>query len=554
MRMIVFLVALLALLGTAAPVGAQSSSPYAYTVDDPHAGLSTPDGPLNLDTPQALMETFLDAAQRGDWDRAAHTLDLSYLPPAEQAEQGPRLAQQLYQVVHRSTVIDWNALPDRPDGLDAMSSSKDPMAGAARRNIVLTRMELANRTVSIRIARLAPAGGEPLWVFSRQTVENVPMLHRIYGPTQFEKALPAGLRAQAFWTLAWWEVIALPLVLLLALAAAVLTHVAIRRFRRRSGSHRISAILKAVRIPSALFAFVGTFTLIRSIAFTFSGAVNAVLDPLQTALIVIAIAAILLSIMEAALDMVSDRQIDEDVTDPDAEHERNVYTTLSATRRIIIVMLILGGIGFILIETQISSTLGFSLVASAGAIGLVIAFAARAVLADIMASLQIAFAKTARIGDAVLFNDQWCHVEHIGFTHVQLKTWDGRRIMAPVNEFVSSSFENWTAEDPSILKPVLLHLDHRADVGRLREAFEDFVQADDDVIEKDEAQVQVVDHDAQSMVVRFVIRASDPSSGWDAQCRLREHMLDAAARMDAAASDAPAPSYLPRQREEQLVG
>lgn len=39
--------------------------------------------------------------------------------------------------------------------------------------------------------------------------------------------------------------------------------------------------------------------------------------------------------------------------------------------------------------------------ASAGVTGLIIAFAARRVLGDIMASLQIAFARTARIGGRV---------------------------------------------------------------------------------------------------------------------------------------------------------
>ena len=66
----------------------------------------------------------------------------------------------------------------------------------------------------IRIARVQAPGGEPVWVFSRQTVANVPALYEAYGPTRFEKALPPLLREQAFWTLAWWEVIALPLILL----------------------------------------------------------------------------------------------------------------------------------------------------------------------------------------------------------------------------------------------------------------------------------------------------------------------------------------------------
>ena len=109
---------------------------------------------------------------------------------------------------------------------------------------------------------------------------------------------------------------------------------------------------------------------------------------------------------------------------------------------------------------------------------LVLAFAARTLLSDIMASLQIAFAKTARIGDAVEFEGRWCYVEKIGFTHLRLRTWDGRRIMVPVGEFVQSSFENWTKEDASLTMIAHLHLDHRADIDALREDFGEFSAAE----------------------------------------------------------------------------
>ena len=544
--------ALLAMLAIPAAALAQGSSggssPYVFERDTINAGLPPADDDLYRDTPQALLESFMQAGRAEDWQQAAQLLDMTHLSPAEQRQLGPELARQLYHVVRRAMVLHWGSLPDRPDAVDATASTKDPMAGAARRSLRLASIDLPDRGVSVRISRVQAAGGEPQWLFARQTVQNVPELYAIYGPSAFEKALPSALRQQAFWTLAWWEVIAIPLVILIAFLAAALTWKGIASFRERYRDTRIGAVLHAIKLPAALFAFAGTFAAVRSAVFTFSGLINSILDPLQTLLIVLAFAAIFLSAVEAILDAIADDQIDE-LGDPEAERDRTYYTNLSALRRVAIVIVLLIALGIVLIQTEITQTLGFSMVASAGLLGLLLVFAARKMLGDMMASLQIAFAKIARIGDAVEYEGQWCHVETIGFTHVRLRTWDGRRIMAPVSEFVQSSFENWTRRDPAILKVVNLHLDHRADVDALREDFERFVADDDGVCNKDEAGLEVVDHTAQGMVLRAKACAPDPTTGWDMHCRMREFMLKAAAGRDAVAEREPGAAFLPRERE-----
>lgn len=528
-----------------------SSEPYVYEVDAINPGVGNTFSGSENDTPQALMEAFMEAGRNEDWRKASGALDLSYLPVSEQAAKGPELARKLHSVMKRAMTTDWAGLPDRPDAVDVTSSDKNPMAGIPRRNLMLARVSTSDHSVSIRMHRLQVDGGEPVWLFASQTVENVPELYERFGPTEFEQKMPPWLRAPAFWTLAWWEVIAIPLVLLVALLAAAATWAGIRAFCRKFGKKLPGRILAAMKAPAAILAFAGTFAVVRRIVFTFSGAINTLLDPLQTLLIVIAIAAVFLAVIEAILDMVADSQID-DLGKPEHEKDRNYYTTLSAIRRIVIVLLILLGIGIVLIQTDVTDTLGFSLLAGAGMFSLVLAFAARRMLSDIMASMQIAFAKTARIGDAVEFNGEWCYVEKIGFTHLRLRTWDDRRIMAPVASFVQSSFENWTKQDASLLKLAHLRLDHRADVDALRKEFARFVEDEDGICDKENAKIQVVDHDATGMWLRLIARAPDPATGWDMHCRMREYMLAAAARLDAAAGNEPAPAYLPREREVRI--
>ncbi|WP_370194766.1 MULTISPECIES: mechanosensitive ion channel family protein [Alphaproteobacteria] len=545
----------LILLATLSGAAAQDSAPTRYyEIDTLNSGLPPAEAYIGHETPQGMMESFVAAANARNWEMAAHMLDLSDIDPALQAEMGPVLAKRMFDIAENGMWLDWGDLSDRPDAMATNVAAENPMAGEPRRNIRLAILELPDRPVSVRIARVKPADGEPVWLFSRQTVGNILALHEIYGPTRFEQSLPGFLRERAFWTLAWWEVVALPLVLLIAIGAAFLVHAWVGRVKWRQPSRIARRILDSIQMPVALMACVGTFSLVNTLLFTFSGAVNRFLTPLQSTLFVIALAMIGVRIVDAVLDRVVQRNV-EALGDSEAAEQRDLYTNISAARRVAIVLALGAGVSLVLIQTNAFESLGFSLLASAGVVGLVLAFAARSVLANIMASLQIALAKTARIGDAVLYDDQWCYVEKINFTYIQLQTWDNRRLIVPVNELVSHTFENWTKQDSSITKIVALRLDHRADVDRLREAFQEFVQNDEDVINRETADVYVVDQDRSGMLVWFLAAASDPSTGWTMQCRLRETMLKAVVRLEAE-NGGPGTDravYLPREREELVA-
>nr|WP_255699723.1 mechanosensitive ion channel family protein [Jiella avicenniae] len=531
-------------------LGQDSASGRYFEVDAIHSGLEPADGHVDLETPQSMMETFVFAARGEDWKTAAQALDLSNVSPDVQPRMGPVLAKRLYEVMERAMWLDWGSLPDRPDAMQANASSKNPMAGEPRRDIRLTILELDRRPVSIRIARVKPQDEDPVWVFSSQTVDNIMAMHAIYGPTSFERALPEFLQKRAFWTLAVWEVIALPLILIGAIFAAWFAYRGLGQVQEHQPTRIGARIIDMIKVPFALMVCVGTFSLVKTMLFTFSGAVNMFLGPLQSALFVIALALVAVRVVDAILDRVVRQNLDH-LTDSGAATERDLYTNISAARRVTIVIAFLLGTALVLIQINAFQTLGFSLLASAGVIGLIFAFAARSILANIMASLQIALAKTARIGDAVLFDEKWCYVEKINFTYVQLRVWDNRRLIVPVSEFVSTPFENWTKQDAKLTKTVELKLDHRADVDKLRSAFEEFVDRAEDVVDKDQAKVQVIGQDDMGMVVRFMAAAEDPSAGWTMQCRLREEMLKAVVRLEAEYSQTPAEraSYLPRERE-----
>ncbi len=71
-----------------------------------------------------------------------------------------------------------------------------------------------------------------------------------------------------------------------------------------------------------------------------------------------------------------------------------------------------------------------------------------------------------------------------------------------------------------------------------------------------QGQLKKADDDAkpglQSDVDALMARAQDPKVGWKMHCRLREHMLAAAARLDAGEGNEPGPAFLPREREVRM--
>ena len=274
----------------------------------------------------------------------------------------------------------------------------------------------------------------------------------------------------------------------------------------------------------------GVLALLTRRFFVFSGPIDAVLGPLVTAGFVIA--AILFAMQ--ALDKVLEQLVSfspSELADPDRGRTRSVVTAISAIRRIVLVLAVIVGAGLILASAQLFRTLGFSLLASAGALTIVLGFAARKVLGNIMASLQIALNRSARIGDQIIWDDEWCTVERIHFTFVQLKIWTGNRIVVPVDEFVSKGFKSYTLAETKLTSTFKLTLAGTADTEAIRKRYEEAAAEEDEILGQDSVKCIVYSQDALGLTMRFQFDSPDPSTGWAIECRLREAMIRAAAEI-----------------------
>lgn len=504
---------------------AVTAQEVVYEIEDLNVGLSAAPERLDRSSPHGMMSSFIDLTASGHYDAAAHLLNLARIPGPDQPTTGPYLAELLAMLVDRKIVLNWAELLDRPDALNANATTKSPVAGDARRSILIAVLTIKDRPYPIRIERVKAPDEAPVWVFSERSVENIEVLHEAFGPSEMEQMLPAWVRKDAFWNLKWWEVIGFPITLLVAGFIGLLTHYAFSRLAKKADRSILTRMITAIRSPVVIFTTALVISLISSL-FIFSGPVSTILSPLIALGFVLSALVLVVNVVDQIIDQIVELD-DKDLKDVGLDDQRETATKVSLVRRMLIVIIVLIGFGVVLTEAGVFRTFGFSLLASAGAVTLILGFAAREVLSNIMSSMQIALNQSARIGDKVVYNGMICNVERINFTYVLLRVWTGVRLVVPVTEFVSETFENWTIKEPKMTRLIEIHTAHMTDVSQLRDVFSEVLKEVDqeELGEEEGHQILVTGHDVFGQVVTFCLSCSNPNTSWDISCEVRERLI-----------------------------
>lgn len=167
---------------------------------------------------------------------------------------------------------------------------------------------------------------------------------------------------------------------------------------------------------------------------------------------------------------------------------------------------------------------GVSLFASAGAAGIIVGLAARPLLSNLIAGLQIAITQPIRIEDAVIIENEWGWVEDIASTYVVIRLWDWRRMVVPLSYFIEKPFQNWTRDTASLIGVIALHVDYRADVARVRRWLEGAVK-ESKLWDGEVVNLQVIDADSRTIELRALVSARNAPQSWDLRCEMREKLI-----------------------------
>jgi small-conductance mechanosensitive channel len=203
---------------------------------------------------------------------------------------------------------------------------------------------------------------------------------------------------------------------------------------------------------------------------------------------------------------------------------RKHVTQVRVLRHVLDTLIVVLTIAVALMTFEPVRQYGVSLFASAGVAGLVAGLAARPMLSNLIAGIQIATTQPIRLGDEVMVENQWGRVDEITSTYVVLGLWDLRQLIVPLSYFIEKPFENWTRESTKLIGAVTFHLDYTVPIERLRSKALEIVKTsphwDGDV-----ASMQVSDAKETSLEVKILASARSSGALNDLRGEIREKML-----------------------------
>lgn len=220
---------------------------------------------------------------------------------------------------------------------------------------------------------------------------------------------------------------------------------------------------------------------------------------------------------------------------------RRLYTQAQMLTRIATFVVAVIGVAAALMTFPGVRQIGASLLASAGVAGIVIGFAARPVLSNLLAGVQIALTQPIRLEDVVIVEGEWGWVEEIRATYVIVRVWDERRLVLPLQWFIDHPFQNWTRHSSRLIGTVFWWVDYRMPLQPIRDEIKRVCEG---APEWDGrlAMLQVTDSNERAIQLRALVTAPDAPRAWDLRCRVREAVIDLIQREY--------PQYLPRLRAE----
>ncbi len=221
---------------------------------------------------------------------------------------------------------------------------------------------------------------------------------------------------------------------------------------------------------------------------------------------------------------------------------RRIQPQVRVLVRCLNVLVLFFGTGLILMSFPPVRQIGASLLASAGLAGLAAGFAAKPVLGNLIAGLQIAISQPIRLDDVVIVEGEWGRIEEISGTYVVLKIWDERRMVIPLQYFIETPFQNWTRSTSSLIGSVFLWVDYALPLEELREEAERICKDIPHLWDGRVCVLQVTDTTDKAMQLRVLLSSTDSSRSWDARCHMRERLISFVAKQY--------PQCLPQLRAE----
>lgn len=318
-----------------------------------------------------------------------------------------------------------------------------------------------------------------------------------------------------------WPGVAMAVAVTVALFTHWLAFTLLGQLFSRGGHSTDDAVLRHTRRPVGLILPVLAAMLVLSDD-RFPQAWTATADHVLALGLIASIGWLLVSFMSVLEDFVSaSSSLGKANDSPAARRRRTQALLLRRTGVVVVVIITLSGM---LMTFPSVRHVGVSLFASAGIAGLVAGIAARPVLSNLIAGMQLALTDVVSIGDVVVIEGQWGRVEAITTTNVVVRIWDLRSLVLPLSYFIEKPFENWTKTESALMGTVLLYADYSVPVEAVRNELKSVLDSSH-LWDRRGWSLQVTGASERSVELRALMSAADSGALWDLRCQVRERLV-----------------------------
>ena len=423
---VILLTVLLSLAGTGASLAAKPGAPPVQPrVEVPPAPEVPADDPLGRSTPKGTVLGFMEAVEREDYERAVEYLDTRQ--PPKRAQQ---LALQLHVVLDRGLSGALPTLSEKPEGT--------PQAGLRPDQERIGVVKAGSASCDILLRRVQRGNDPPTWLFSSETLRQIPELYGELDHSWIERHLPRPLLEAKIFSLPLWRLLGIILVIplsfalawLVARALVPLLRLLVRQFMKRHGPPPVARMKGPIRVLALALVFYGvsfiSYSLLMRLFWVYVAATLAVVG--ATWFCVRIIEGVINRMEGGPQFAVSSGKI----------AMARLISKLSKAIAVIIgavIIFYMAGINL----TAVLTGLGVG--------GIAIAFAAQKTLENLFGGIMIISDQPIRVGDYCRAGDYQGTVEDIGLRSTRIRTLGRTVVSLPNGQLATMSLENFTLRD-----------------------------------------------------------------------------------------------------------
>lgn len=405
-----------------------------------------PQDSLGRNTPRGTVQGFLTAASLGDNETASH-----YLNTPVHGEAAVVLARELFVVLNRRLPARLNEISDKPEGSLAYPTEPD------KDLIGTVSSDTGDVDIVLERAGSKEAGG--LWLFSRQTLDQVPELYGEVINEQAESGITKFLvqkRIAHISLINWLALfVCLPLLYFLGMRLnPVLSRLVGRLLRKaRKNPNLPDPDLLPMPVRFLLLA-----VLIR-------GALSAITLPLLARQFWSSVAAVFFIVGCVWLSIRLNGVIGDKIRlHLDRRNLSGALSILRFVRSAVDGLIIVIGLFIVLYYFGVNAT---TRLAGLGVGGIAIALAAQKTLENLIAGLSLISDKAIRVGDFLKVGNTMGTVTDIGLRSTRIRTLDRSIVNVPNGQIANATLENLSLRDQFWFHPIL-RLTYETTVTQMR--------------------------------------------------------------------------------------